>query len=66
MKLTIKLSIRYYEIKPKISLEHNGLLVIFTKLLTIQIQLGSTGARKLNECEFISGEFDHIITFEKI
>jgi hypothetical protein len=53
--------IRYYEIKPKdFTGDFNGIVVMFTKLLTVQIQLVNE-LRKLNKSEY---RFDHIyITF---
>jgi hypothetical protein len=67
MKLTDRIikDIRYYEIKPKdFTGDFNGVIGNVYQITNDTNSIGQRIARKLNECEFISGEFDHIyITF---
>jgi hypothetical protein len=60
--------IRYYEIKPKdFTGDFNGIIGNVYQITNGTNSIGQRIARKLNKCEFISGEFDHIyITFQKI
>ena len=53
--------IRYYETKPKDFVgDFNGIIGNVYKVTEDAISIGQRIARKLNEFEFISGEFDHI------
>ena len=53
--------IRYYEIKPKdFTGDFNGIIGNVYQITDDTNSIGQRIARKLNEFEFISGEFDHI------
>lgn len=53
--------IRYYEIKPKdFTGDFNGIIGNVYHITEDTNSIGQRIARKLNQCKFISGEFDHI------